>query len=245
MNFYRHIQRAIDHLEFLGIPYEIDRGRPVPDSDIADFEEKLGQGLPMEYKEYLSELGDGFRVYYNTPEAYLDRIIEALGLDLASEAGQRKRASIMDFPYNSWGLDPFDDTTNDWEYRQPDLSEDAIASYLDTDGEEYLNECRRRRQWLPILGVGGGGYTVNYDYGIDFGAIRYHDIRMPGHAASAYVASSLDDWMHKWSQFSFSSPIYQNGGTQAAFFESYCDIIEGKFPWDGDHFLSEFKVKNS
>lgn len=244
MKFYRHIEAAINHLERLGIEYEIDIGRvrQISDAKITAFEDKLGEPLPMEYKAYLKELGDGFQFRYTTPIQFLEEMAERVPLDPESSIGRTRSAQLREQHDNGWSLDYFYDTVMEWDGRGDDLAESEIIRYLNTDGEEYVNECRRRRRWFSIMGIGCGGYTLNYDYGTNIGAIRYHDIRMPGYQASAHVANSLDDWMEKWSRYAFSNPISPETGIQWHSFDSYCYGISGEFPWDDEHFLPAFRI---
>lgn len=244
MKFYRHIAFAINHLDRLGADYEIVCGHYVSGARLREIEDQIGAPLPLEYKMYLKELGDGFQFRYYTPRKVIENVIERTSIDWDSQIGKSLLKQLDDPHFNCWGLDDFESSFAQWEDYQYDLREEEIAQYLKHDGEEYLQECRRRKRWLPIFGIGDGGYTLNYDLNSSTGAIRYHDIRRPGQIDSAYIADGLDDWMKNWSLYSFSDPIYSRSQTQGLF-NSICYCVNGRFLWEDQNFYPEFKNPES
>ena len=209
MKFYRFIERVKIHLETNGIGYEVKEGQPVNDQDIKRFEELVGVAFPKELRSYLDELGDGF-------------LFRAEGPGLWEQCG--------------WYIEKLADCIIEWGCNQDELHESEIQQHLKFNGEDYLAECRRRRNWLPIANFGCGGYTINYSCNDDLGAIRFHDIRDPGNAESARLGNSLAEWMDSWSRYSFGSP---NGGGDL-FDNSYS--VRGAFPWDDSTFDSALKI---
>lgn len=241
MKYAPYIKLAIDQLERLGIQYEIVQGEVVSIDQIREYEDTIGFPLPKEYKEYLFELGDGFSLRYETPISYLEaKVLAVLNSDSSKLDEALKEAK--NGHYNVWGLDSIEATVGEWECNQEELSEENIEEYLDWNGEDYLNECRRRRRWLPISGIGGGGYTLNIDCNTDNGCIRYNDIRRSGDTNSTYLADTLESWMANWSRYTFSDPIYSNG--LQGYISSLCYSISGEFPWSDFSFLPQFKIAN-
>ncbi|MBN8460738.1 MAG: SMI1/KNR4 family protein [Verrucomicrobia bacterium] len=241
MKYTRYINLAIDHLNRNGIEYEILQGEMVSIEQIRDCEETIGFSLPREYREYLFEIGDGFSLSYETPMKYLEeRILAVLHSDSSKQHEALK--SVKNGHRNRWRLDSIADTISEWECTQKELSEESIKEYLKWNGEEYLNECRRRRRWFPISGIGGGGRTINIDCNTDSGSIRYHDIRNPGNTNSTYIAHSLEFWMANWSQYTFSDPTYSY--TTQMGITCLCDSLDGEFPWADSSFLPKFRIAN-
>ncbi|MES2981830.1 MAG: SMI1/KNR4 family protein [Verrucomicrobiota bacterium] len=238
MKYLHYYESATKQLDQLGIEYEIIQGEIISIDQMRNYEELLGFSLPKDYKDYLLEMGDGFSLRYETPRTYLEEnIIMSLGSDSPKLENELKAAK--DGHYNVWGLNLIEDSIGCWECDQDELSEENILQYLDWNAEEYLNECRRRRRWFPIAGIGGGGETLNLDCNTDSGSIRYHDIRRPGDSKSAYIADSLDVWIAIWTRYTFSDPTYSNG--MQGFMNSICYSIEGKFPWTDMKFLPQLK----
>lgn len=217
MHYRRYIDQACSHLQKLGINPEIRDGELVTDTQLSDIEAESNISLPSELRTYLLEMGDGFQLWYSAEPVTSD--------------GENQF---------SWSIDFIEDIIDDYECIRDDM-----GSYADGDGEfcntdECKNEARRRMNWVPVFGIGGGGYTFCIDTGEGNGEIRFHDIRMSdGYFPSIHLAKSIDDWMHRWSSFCFSQPL-SDGTDQHTFLESYCWELDGTFDWSPQKFRTEF-----
>jgi SMI1 / KNR4 family (SUKH-1) len=215
MSFMRHINEACEHLRSIGIAPEIHDGEAVDDARICEIEKQLQFSLPRELRLYLLEMGDGFQLSYS-----------------AEPCTGKEDDQFW------WGLDRIEAIMHYWGSMQTDLK--LAGNDGGCESDEFRAELERRLRWLPVFGIGGGGYLFCIDYGEGNGTIRYHDIRLrPKHYPSIRLADSLDDWMNRWSRYGFSAPLY-DGTEKHAFLESYCGELEGVFDWSPKKFRPIF-----
>ena len=178
--------------------------------------------LPSELCRYWKEMGDGFQLWYsaepitgNTDDQFW------------------------------WTIDCLGDIIGDYQGIR-----DQMARNINGEGDFCLTEqcqaeSRIRINWIPIFGIGGGGYTFCIDANEGHGEIRFHDIRMSdGDLSSICLAASIDDWMTKWSRFCFSQPLW-DGTDRHGFLESYCWGREGNFDWNSSKFRANFDLAHN
>lgn len=221
MSFQKHIEIATNHLRGIGIEPEIRRGRPVTNQDLDEAEEEMGIPLPDELRQYLIEMGDGFQWGYS--------VKSIIGNDGPE--------------FFWWYIDCVEDIVSDYLSMREEMERNASGESDSCNTDACREESRRRMSWVPVSGVGGGGYTLCVDANEGGGEIRYHDIRMgDGHFPSIRLALSIDDWMAKWSRFCFSEPLW-DGTDKHGDLVSYCWEKEGTFDWDASKFRAEFHIE--
>lgn len=221
MSFRSHIEIACKHLEKLGIAPQIREGTPVTEEQLVEAERVMQITLPAELRRYLKEMGDGFQLWYS------------------AEPVTRNRKNEF-----CWMIDWLGDIVRVRHGMREDLTRNIAGESDSCVTDECKAESLKRMNWIPIFGIGGGGYTFCIDGNEGHGEIRYHDVRMSdGHYPSVFLATSIDDWMAKWSRFCFSEPLW-DGTDEHGFLESYCWEMEGTFDWAASKFRKEFDREN-
>ncbi|MES2709201.1 MAG: SMI1/KNR4 family protein [Verrucomicrobiota bacterium] len=221
MNYRGYFDKACGHLVKIGIEPAIREGRPVSEEELTLMEQRIQFPLPDELKAYLAELGDGFSLSYS------------------AEPITGKPEDVF-----WWCISFLSDIEGDFQAIRHDMLFNANGGGHSCKTEACIEESRRRLNWIPIFGIGGGGYTFCIDAGAG-GAIRYHDIRMGDHYfPSVHLADGLDDWMRNWSRYCFSQPHEKHeGGGGHCFLESYCWEMDGRFDWSPSRFRPEFDCR--
>ena len=220
MSYQEYTEIASLHLRKIGVEPDISSGSPLTEKDLESAEDEMGVSLPAELREYLMEMGDGFQFGYSAED------ITGNGDD-----------------FFFWGIDSLRDIVSDYQSMREEMERNAGGEGDYCDSEECKEESRRRMNWVPVSGIGGGGYTLCVDANEGRGDIRFHDIRMgDDHFPSIRLASSIHDWMAKWCRFCFSQPLW-DGTDKHAELVSYCWEKDGTFDWDPSKFRTNFHIE--
>ena len=168
--------------------------------------------MPSELAEYLNELGDGFAIEWETAE------------------GNR---------FNC-GLSFIEDIASAYSGMQKDLQRLASDESGSTP-DAVRQEARRRLAWVPIMGVGEGGYMFCLDTAATANRVTYFDIRWVSHTADHWRSSfgdSLLDLICQWGRFCFSDPVTATG--EYVSLPILADRLAGPFDWHPSNFLARF-----
>jgi hypothetical protein len=164
--------------------------------------------IPEELAAYLQELGDGFSIQWEMPDTG----------DLVS-----------------FGLSSLEDTLQEHPWHLQQLRE--ICETQKGEGNEIAQEARRRMDWIPIIGIGEGGYYFCLDTHKQF--IRYHESYWQHNPAvwQSSLAPSLLDLVRNWSRFCFSEPILDGSNVSMTIFAGR---LKGQFDWAPSCFDARF-----
>lgn len=218
MNFDALFDKVAEFLTARGAQVHRSDGRRLTQGELDEFENALALRLPAEYREYLSDLGNGFDFQYNWTWA------------------PDKDAELF-----HWGLSFIEDVQIEREEAKEIL--DAIVSGHGADygfrpsSSEEIEYARKRLQWLPISDIGGGGYVFSLDTSETPSPIRYQDVHYEATApieSSMIVATSLTDWIQQWSRYCFSDPAPKG---MPYSFTSFASSRPGLFDWAPHNFL--------
>jgi hypothetical protein len=192
----------------------VDRcdGRKLTRAELDDLENSVGLRLPTDYRQYLSDLGDGFSFQYD-----------------------------WEGDFFSWGLSGIEDVLSAREGARVQLdalNTGRGADYgIPAKTPEEFDRARKRLQWLPIHDIGSGGYVFSLDTTETPSPVRYQDINYEAIEpieSSMIVASSLTDWILQWSRYCFSDPAPTG---KPYYFTTFAASRPGLFDWAPQNFL--------
>jgi len=209
-----HFEAAARFVRSLGLECSLVERDPLSPAAIDALGARLGGSVPDELAAYLAELGDGSSIQWELGDWRAD--------------GRSFTA----------GLSFIDDIANAHVSMQEDLTQ--VATSVNTP-DALREEARRRLAWVPMMGVGGGGYIFCLDPTASSHRIRYYDIRWTGYPPQVWHASigdSLLDLVRHWSRFCFSDPISTDGAHISFFI--LADRLPGPFDWDPKNFATRF-----
>lgn len=218
MNFDALFDKVAEFLATRGAHVERSDGRRLSGSELAELENALGLRLPAEYRKYLTDLGDRFRFQYNWTWA-----------------------PDKDSELFHWGLSSIEDVQAEREATK-EILDSVVSGHGDDygvkiNGPEDIERARKRLQWLPIYGIGDGGYVFSLDTSETPAPIRYQDVHYESTApieSAMIVATSLTDWIHQWSRYCFSDPA-PTGKPYS--FTTFASSRPGLFDWAPQNFL--------
>jgi SMI1 / KNR4 family (SUKH-1) len=217
MNFNTLFDDVSQFLAERGITVDRCDGDILSSSAISEFEAELGLRLPTELRQYLTEVGDGFSLQYEWQTEH--------GTDLFD-----------------WSISPIEDILAEREE-----AKDILEAITDGNGSDYgfedvspeqIEAARLRLAWLPVHGVGDGGYVFAMDSSSEPAPIRFFDIHygaVTPVASSLILAPSLTQWVRSWSRFCFSKPA---PGGKPYEFATFAASRSGLFDWAPENFLS-------
>lgn len=103
-----------------------------------------------------------------------------------------------------FGLSFLDDIQQEFAWLQNQLREIA-----DNGRAEIAEEAKRRMNWLPVIGIGEGGYEFCLDTMTESAAVHYYESQWPNNQAvwQSSIGRSLKNLIREWSRYCFSPPI--------------------------------------
>jgi SMI1 / KNR4 family (SUKH-1) len=217
MNYNSIFDDVSQFLAERGVSVVRSDGELLSPSEISEFEAELGLRLPQDLKRYLSEVGDGFSIQYEWPSEY--------GIELFD-----------------WSIAPMEEVL-----AERDEAKEILEAIISGEGSDFgfedvspeqIAAARQRLGWLPLYGLGEGGYVFALDSSNEPPPIRFFDIHYGAVApvsSSLILAPSFTDWIRNWSRFCFSKPAPSGKPYE---FSTFAESRSGLFNWAPENFLA-------
>jgi len=143
-----------------------------------------------------------------------------------------------DLPSNgdlmSFGLSFLDDIIREREWIPQDLREVAANGPANV-----AEEAMRRLGWLPVMGVGDGGYEFCLDTSLHPAPVSYYVTYWKDcpETWKVITADSLPDLVRNWSRYCFSDPPVGGGHVSLT---QIAEELDQNFDWAPSHFDPQF-----
>ncbi len=174
-------------------------------ADIDLIDQRTDHPMPSEIRRFYIEMGDAFLF---TPN------------------------DAPDSPLNGWTANHLDDYAIWNKGFHTAIEEDAyeeIASIRPrVDPRLLREEAERRKRWIPFYGFNGAGDVLCLD---SEGRVKFYEAlywRSCPDTWSFVLADSFDDFVARWSKYSFVDP--------GCLWTSFCIGRTGAFDWAPSHF---------
>lgn len=175
------------------------------ESDLDLINQRTDHPMPSELRCFYIEMGDAFLF---TPD------------------------DVPDSPLTGWTANHLDDYAiwnNGFHTAIEEETTGEIASGRSRVDPKLLRaEAERRKRWIPFYGFNGGGDVLCLD---SDGKVRFYEAlywRSCPETWDFVLADSFDDFVVKWSKYSFVEPN--------CFWTSFCVGLSGVFDWSPQHF---------
>jgi hypothetical protein len=134
----------------------------------------------------------------------------------------------------SFGLSFLDDIKDEraWIHQQLIETRDSMVSGI-------LKEAIRRQHWLPIMGIGEGGYEFCVDAATEPASVWYYESEWQSNPEQWHfcLAPSLRELVRMWSRYCFSDPL-ANG--RPVGMTIVARELKGEFDWESFRFDPRF-----
>jgi hypothetical protein len=196
--------------------------------------------------QFLESLGIPHGLYEGRKlaESELEALAGSLGVNIPVQLSDylRELGDGFDFQWEhpaggelfDFGLSTIEDIRGERSWLREQLRE---VSQRETN--DLVEEAHRRSYWLPIIGIGEGGYEFCLDTRIEPAPVCYYESHWQTNRAvwQSSLAGSLLELVREWSRFCFSQPMIDGAFVDLTIIAGK---LNGKFSWAPSYFDPHF-----